>query len=513
MKTKIYLLSLFILIIPILIQAQEIVWAKPFTDDVTLVSNFHRVCTDSEDNFYVMANFARKINFGSIELKSASKSPDITDAFIAKIDPDGETIFWGIQITGQGMIEGKALATDSKGNVYITGSFEGETTFGNTTITPRHQYGFFIAKYNSDGELQWVKQGGNYESKWSMATTYGYAIKTDESDNVYTAANVLGMYDDWVHDPSLPVEKQYLGKAYFEDQDIEGDEFYTGNHTVLIKLSTDGDFLWKRVGGLNIGLTDLAIDKNENIYMTGSIGGNSVFEGKKMEANGLSDIIVIKFDKEGKTTWIKQFGTGEPYSSGAYAAKPATDIEGGQFIAIDAAENVYFTGVHFNGARFDNQILASSANIKGLEVGNAFLGKLDIDGNIQWVKNAEGKGIAGLTGMICNSEGDVFLSGTIAYKKVTFNGQKAKGPFIMKFDSNGNTKWVDDADTRDKSWGKTVKVNVTYISSMAINHSEDFIYFTGNATRTTKESDYSFGMTTSSTMTETLMSISKIKTN
>lgn len=513
MKFKIIPIILAFIFAPILNQAQKTVWAKPFTDDVTLVSNFHKVGTDSHDNFYIMANFARKISFGTIELKSASKSPDITDAFIAKLDPQGEVIHWGIQITGQGKIEGKALTTDSKDNVYVTGSFESETTFGDITISPKHQFGFFIAKYNSNGEFQWVKQGGNFESKWSIATAYGYAVKTDKNDNVYIAANVLGMYDDWVHDPSLPVEKQYLGKAYFEDQEISGDEFYTGNHTILVKLSPEGNFIWKRVGAMNLGLSDLVIDNNENIYMTGSVGGTIVFEGQKLESNGLSDIIVIKFAEDGKTAWIKQFGTGQPYSSGAYATKAATDIEGGQFIAIDEAQNVYFSGVHFDGARFEDKTLSSNANIKGFEVGNAFLGKLDKDGNLQWVKNAQGKGTAGLTGMVCDKAGNVYISGTIGLKKVTFDGQKAKGPFIMKFNSDGDTQWVDDADSRKKSWGKTIKVHVSYIGSLAINHSEDFLYSTGNATRETKESSYGFGGTSSSTMNETLMSISKIKTD
>ncbi|MFC1732573.1 SBBP repeat-containing protein [candidate division KSB1 bacterium] len=511
MKTN--LLLLLIMIVPFSIKAQKTVWAKPLTHDITLVSDLHKVCTDSDDNFYVMANFARKISFGTIELKSGSKSPDINDAFIAKIDPYGEKIFWGLQITGQGNIEGKGLTTDSENNVYVTGSFEGETTFGTTTISPKHKYGFFIAKYNADGDFQWVRSGGNYESKWSVATAFGYDIETDKNGNVYVAANVLGMYDDWTDDPSLPVEKRYLGKAYFEDQIIEGDEFYTGNHTVLIKLSPDGKFIWKRVGALNLGLRDLAIDDDENIYMTGAIGGTSVFEGKKLEANGLSDIIVIKFNSDGKTAWIKQFGVGKPYSSGAYAKKAASDIEGGQFIGIDAAGNVYFTGVHFNGAKFDDKTLASDAKIKGMEVGNAFLAKLDKDGNIKWIKNAEGKGTANLSGMVCDKAGNVYLSGRIFLKKVTFDGKKAKGAFVMKFNSDGETQWIDDADTREKSWGTKVTVRVTYISDIAINKSENYLYTTGNAVKETVETSHGITTTTTTTTTETLIAISKIKTD
>jgi hypothetical protein len=511
MKTTILILA--VLFVPFATQAQKTVWAKPLTHDVTLVSNFHKVCTDTEDNFYIMANFARKIKFGTIELKSGSKSPDILDVFIAKIDPYGEEIFWGIQITGLGNNEGRSITTDNENNVYVTGTFEGETTFGTTTISPKHKYGFFIAKYNSEGDFLWVKQGGNYESKWGMSTAFGNVVKTDKSGNVYVSANVLGMYDDWVHDPSLPLAKQYLGKAYFEDEIIEGDEFFTGNHTLIIKLSPEGELIWKRNGPLNLRLLDLVVDNKENVYLTGSIGGKSLFEGKDFEANGASDIVVMKFESDGKTGWIKQFGTGEPISSGAYTTKPATDIEGGQFIAIDGDENLYITGVHFDGAKFDNITLSSNANIKGLEVGNAFHAKLDTDGNILWVKNGEGKGSPNFSGMVCDKSGNTYLSGTIIFKKVTFDGQKAKGPFIMKFNTQGEIQWVDDADSRDKSWGKTVKVKVSYISALAINNSEDFLYTTGNAVKETKETDFGIRATTTTTTTETLIAVSKVKTD
>jgi len=507
MKTIFTLLS--VLLITFSVNAQKTVWAKPFTHDITLVSSLHKVCTDSEDNFYVMANFARTISFGTITLKSGSKSPDITNTFIAKIDPNGENILWGIQILSPGHIEGKSMVTDSENNIYITGSFEGETTFGNITISPKHKYGFFIAKYNADGDFQWVKQGGNYESKWGIATAYGFAIKTDKSGNVYVAANVLGMYDDWVHDPSLPVEEQYLGKAYYEDETIEKEDFYTGHHTITLKLTPNGDLLWKRVGVMYLRFADLDVDSDENLYLTGSLGGTGVFEGKKIESNGLSDIAVIKVDKEGKTIWLKQFGTGEPYSSGAYATTPAKDIEGGQFVAVDANGNVYFTGVHFDGAKFDDKTLSSEANIKGLEVGNAFLAKLDKDGNLLWVKNAEGKGTPNLMGLVCDKSGNTFLAGTIVFKKVTFDGQKAIGPFIMKYDSDGKIQWIDDADSRDKSWGKTVKVRFSGISSLAINNAESFLYTTGNASKETKETGYNVITTT----TETMMAISKVKTD
>ena len=427
MKAKILLLS--ILFIPFTIKAQKTVWAKVLTKQEANVKNNHQVCTDGNNNFYVMANFNGKINFGSIALESAGNS-SLTDAFIAKIDPAGEEIFWGIQISSTGTVEGKSITADRQNNVYVTGSFEGKTTFGNTSISPKQKYGFFIAKYNSSGELQWVKQGGNYDTKWNLPSTFGYAVKTDNAGNVYISTAVLGGYDDWKYDPSLPLEKQYLGKFYYEDEVIENDELGIGNNTVIIKFTPDGEIVWKRICAW-LSLIDFAIDDNENIYLTGSVSGTVVFDGKKLETNGLTDIIVFKFNKEGKTDWIKQFGKGELASSGAYASTPATDVESGQFIDVDRAGNVYLTGTFMDGAKFDDRILSSDAIVNGTELPNIFLAKLDLNGNIKWIIKAEGKGTGVISGMLCDKAGNTYLSASMFTKKATFDGKKAKGPLLQ----------------------------------------------------------------------------------
>jgi len=374
---KHHLTLLFVTIISVSLHAQKTVWAKTISNQVSKVSNYHKIETDKDNNFYVMANFSDNINFGTISLDSKGKS----DVFIAKIDADGENIEWGIGITGVGFIEGKSITIDKDNNVYIAGSMEGEADFGTITIKPKHHYAFFIAKYNSSGVCQWVKQGGNYDSKWPYPSAFAYAVETDNEGNVYASANVLAMYDDWKDDPSLPLEDRYLGKIYYEDEVMQGKEIFTGNHSIVVKLNpSTGDLIWKRVGPMNLSLLDFVIDDKGCTYFTGAIGGKSLMEGKDLEANGLSDIIILKLDQDGKTAWLKQYGVGEPYlSSGAYATNPAKDIEAGQFIEMDGSGNLYITGMHFDGAKFDDVILSSNANIKGLEVGNAFLAKLDQD--------------------------------------------------------------------------------------------------------------------------------------
>ena len=77
------------------------------------------------------------------------------------------------------------VATDSSGNVYVTGGtkggLDGNTSAGNTDL--------FVVKYNSSGTKQWTKQLGTS----GIDSTNGVA--TDSSGNVYVAGVTSGGLD------------------------------------------------------------------------------------------------------------------------------------------------------------------------------------------------------------------------------------------------------------------------------------------------------------------------------
>jgi hypothetical protein len=502
MKTKV-LVAVSCLLLALPGQAQKTEWVRSITDHAAQVSADHKVCTDSENNFYIMANFTDNIMFGAdIVLKSKNKTGP-TDAFIAKLDPEGEWVRWGAQITGFGNITANNICTDADMNVYVVGSFEDKTTFGESTvIEPRAKTGFFIAKYSPDGDFLWVKHGGNYYSAYP-GSCKAYAVQPDADGSIVATFSVVGMYDDWKDDPSLPIEKRYLGKAYYEDVEITGDDFYTGGHTIVLKLSSDGDLIWNRFCGMGMGLIDLAVGHEGNYYLSGVFGGLSNFEGKEIKSNGLQDIIVLKLDSQGKTIWLKQFGSGEPWDPAA----GATDIEFASFVDVDKAGNVYITGKFCDGARFDDITVESDAIQKDIDLGNVFLASLTPDGKARWVRTVSSKVSSSVTGLEADSEGNTYLYGWFSFKKGTFNGHSCRGPFVAKTDKDGNTEWIEDGKTREMSFTKTAKTQLTYPGGIALNGTEDRIYTTGNASKETVQS----GVAVTTTTTETIIAITKIK--
>ena len=77
------------------------------------------------------------------------------------------------------------VATDSSGNVYVTGGtkggLDGNTSAGNTDL--------FVIKYNSSGTRQWTKQLGTDDSDWAQG------VATDSSGNVYVTGRTQGGLD------------------------------------------------------------------------------------------------------------------------------------------------------------------------------------------------------------------------------------------------------------------------------------------------------------------------------
>ena len=77
------------------------------------------------------------------------------------------------------------VATDSSGNVYVTGGtkggLDGNTSAGNTDL--------FVVKYNSSGTKQWTKQLG------TSGRDSANGVATDSSGNVYVTGYTSGGLD------------------------------------------------------------------------------------------------------------------------------------------------------------------------------------------------------------------------------------------------------------------------------------------------------------------------------
>ena len=202
--------------------------------------------------------------------------PPSADAWIAKYDDQGNQLW----IEQFGTVEGDetfGLDLDSQDNIYTTGWTRGDLGAPNN-LSPDGEvtYDVWLAKYDPDGNQQWIEQFGTNTFDWS------WDVATDVNDDIYITGWTLGSlegsnagsYDVWV-------------AKYDSD----------GNQLSLDQFGTGGD-----EAALGIDVDDVG-----NYYLTGYTDGNLDGEGNE----GSYDAWVAKYDRDGNQLWLEQFGSSQ----------------------------------------------------------------------------------------------------------------------------------------------------------------------------------------------------------
>jgi len=313
-----------------------------------------------------------------------------SDAFVVKLDSDGNFV-WAKQLGGaDANVTAYAIATDSTGNVYVTGEFD--SFFGTVDFDPgagtlelsSDGRDVFVVKLDPNGDLLWAHNvGDSGEDK-------GKDITVDAEGVVYVTGHFQFITD---FDP---------------DPEAESSRTSAGLLDIFVwRLSSDGDFIGVRtMGGLeNDRGTGIAVDSSGNIYATGSFRGTADFDPGQdtfeITAAGGSDIFVTKLNASGTLVWVSPMG-------GTSDDGMATD-ENGPSVTVDDSGNVYATGSFEDSADFDPT--AGSFTLMSNGNQDIFITKLDSDGNLVWAKGIGGTGDDEGLGIDLDSVGNVYTTG------------------------------------------------------------------------------------------------------
>ena len=112
-----------------------------------------------------------------------------TDVFLAKYDSDGNQQ-WIKQFGTSTYDEAFSVSTDTSGNIYVGGHTVGGLAGSNQNVGQNvgafPSTDSFVAKYDSNGNQQWIKQFGTpvLDDNWGVAT--------DKDGNVYAGGNTKG---------------------------------------------------------------------------------------------------------------------------------------------------------------------------------------------------------------------------------------------------------------------------------------------------------------------------------
>ena len=251
------------------------------------------------------------------------------------------------------------MAADASGNLLVTGSFNGQVTFGTTTLTSAGVGDFFIAKYlTATNTWAWAQRGGGQGDDAGLAIavsgTSVYVAGNITNDRANTAGVTLTSASPGTGSSSVPVAGSSMG--------ITADIF-VAKYTDTGSGATLG---WAQVaGGTAFDYAqDLAVS-GSSVYITGYItnnltnqrgvvfGGNGTVVGTAVQAGASAissqDLVVAKYTDNGGSATFQWSQVG----GGTYD-------DFGSGVAVSGA-NVYVTGSYSNDKANSGQVLFGGA--------------------------------------------------------------------------------------------------------------------------------------------------------
>ncbi len=380
----------------ICLNAQNYVWAKGeggIGNDAA-----SSVTVDELGNTYITGNIAGEAEFSGANYQGKG----VYDIFIAKYSSTG-TLIWIKTAGGNKNDLGNSIKYKN-GSLFLTGYFTDTAYFENTTLIGRGETDGFVAKYDINGNLNWVQQMGSTNSD------FGSALDVDDNSNIF----ISGKYETSI----------YLGNIQLTTSNIYNESFYAS-------YDVSGNLRWaKTCSGTNSNLiTGIAYGHNQSIYICGFFRNDFTLEGNTISSSTPSqDIFIGKLDVNGNLLWLKK--AGGPYEDAAHG------------ITADDDGNPSLVGYFFGTAYFDNN------TVTNIDYNDVFVAHYDVNGNNQWVHAGKGQQLDIGYGITSDAAGNIYATGMFQ-RQIDFDGQILTGPdreiFVVSYNKQGGLRWAHKA--------------------------------------------------------------------
>ena len=273
----------------------SLVWARSAGDESSCYA--YSICALSDDSTVVTGFFRQTVIFGKGESNETTLvSAGGEDIFIARYDPDGRLV-WANRAGGTTIMDcGVEIVALTDNSVAVTGEIRGTVTFGQgeineTVLVVEGNSDIFVARYNPDGTLSWVRQDGGGECE------VGEGI-TALSDNSIVVAGLIK-------------ETAIFGQGEPNETVLTG----VYHDMFIASYNPDSSLVWaENAGGSNSdigwGITALLDDST---VATGFFMGTANFgAGEPCETslitNGKEDIFIARYNPDGTLAWARSAG-------------------------------------------------------------------------------------------------------------------------------------------------------------------------------------------------------------
>jgi len=391
------------------------------------------VACDASGNIYITGHYYGSAQFGSFTLNSVSNTQDI---FIVKLNSSG-TFLWAKSAGGNLAEDPYAINVDASGNVIVTGEFQGTAIFGTQTLTSmlntsgNSSFDVFTVKYDNTGSFLWVRQGS------AKFDDRGLDVGTDASGNIF----VCGQFSDTITFNST--HNNQIMNAVF-----------------IIKYNSAGQEIWFRKAGATSSIAyGLAVDNNNNVYVTGDYTGNLIFYGTPnnfLYGAFSNRIFLVKYDNSGNYLWGKEDASGSYVSS--------------KDVALNANEEPCIYG-EFDCRMDDYSVLAGGTGMfNSVGFHDLFITQYDKLGNRIWTRNFGGPYNDKSHGVVFTNNPTPYVCGSFEYKLFV---NSIYSPFnVLTHTPNYSDSWISTQNCNNNN-GYYYGTNASGFSDCFIMHGVD----------------------------------------
>ncbi len=336
----------------------NLVWIKQAGSNFTkrnAITEYPTAIRVHEDAVYMIGVFAGIADFNTTKIISKGKE----DLFLAKYNLEGK-LLWVKRAGGSSQDIPNDLIIDKSGNIYITGSYQKTADFApKRQLTARNNRNLFIAKYSSEGELDWIK------SSYSQTFSIGKAIETDKE--------------------GIIVAGDFAGEIQLDDTKLSSNG---STDIFIVKYDFEGNQLWATQHG-STGMDQVnAISCKDGIYLAGSY--LTTARSESWQSKGARDGFVSKLTANGNQIWNKTIG----------------GTENDEIIAMSIKDGQLIIAGKYNADfEYDDEEVYLSNGFTDI-----FLLKMDLFGNTNDIKVMGGSGQDFPTSMLINDD-EILMTG------------------------------------------------------------------------------------------------------
>ncbi len=302
---------------------------------------------DTAGNQYLLFSVS-----GAFAYNNTKNVTDNTPGLVVQQNaPDG-TPLWVKHIYGEEYLEGVKVTADDEG-LFLTGSFNKTIHIADTTLTTAAQLAVVVARFGTNGSVQWVKTVQSPSKCRAMD-----ALSTRMGNLIVTG---------------------YFREQYHVDETVTYTD-HPGSSLYLLQFNKAGEPIWHDEPGSSAVHFSKAFTLSEegNIVVAGGFKNELQIDNSTLTSAGQGDILVAKYFNCNQLQL--QITGNDPIcpggervlsATGGYAAYCWNGVEwGGRQLVVTTPGTCYVTAYDEKGCMATDTVEVLSAEIPGLWLGN-----------------------------------------------------------------------------------------------------------------------------------------------